>query len=1032
MKKPLAAALGLALGGLPPAQADAQLVRAPLPSGRSVLGPSFAAPLPTLAAPVSAPAALPGFKPTLALPVAVPSAKVVLPAPLPNPLPQAGEGRVREVVQPHVGVLRALTAGQVSFGRYFDRSSERGALSACADHDQPGAFLAEVPAEPAPARGWWSSAAAFLRRTLMKAKTDSMAPLALRSDPATGRLPRTARPESYDLHVTLDPDAGRFSGTVKIAVDLDAPVKELSLHAVGLNFSKAAMDGAALGLDALSADAAAETVTLRLREPLGKGRHTLELAWTGELGKHMKGLYQSKAEHEGKTENYAFTHFEPTDARRMFPSFDEPEFKAVFKTTLSGPERLTLLSNMPATKTTVAGGVKTVSFAPTPKMSTYLLAVAAGRLVPQTRKVEGVDVTVWTRPSEAGQAGFALDAAEHALKSLNAYFDLPYRLPKMDLVAVPDFAAGAMENWGVIFFRDSALLVDPKLSSPRAKRAVAETVTHEIVHQWFGNLVTMRWWNDLWLNEAFATWLAYKVVDRWQPAWNTWLSFDARRQGPLAVDALASTRAIRSKAVSSADIRAMFDGLTYTKGGTILRMIEGYIGEAAFTEGVRLYMKRHAYGNTEADDLWAALEEASGKPVGRIARDWLGQPGYPLVKVESLSPDRSRLRLTQKRFTSDGRPEAGRWAVPVQLAYERGGKLRTHTVLLDGETAEVTLPGAGPVAWVYPNKAETGFFRVGLDEALLAALPADLSAGLAGVERTGLLGNLWAEAQAGSSPLTRFLESLTRFKGDAGRPMTEKTAAALVELQDGFLDEADAGRFARFAEELLGPRWKDWGYDKLEGDEDNIARASALAAYGRASQDAAFAADLDRRARAAAVNPSQVEPTLVGPLLGLAARRGGRELYELFMAQVAKAKTPEQRDQLLRALAAFRDKGLARATADYTMTEAVRPQDFWKPWVVLLRNSAVNREAWGYLKANWAAIRAKAGPRAAAVIIEGLGGVHDLGIRAEAEAFFADPQNMEPTARRSLAQSLEFMATGAGFEARERGAFSGWLRARYP
>jgi puromycin-sensitive aminopeptidase len=936
-------------------------------------------------------------------------------------------------VDSSVGSLRVLSAVPEALGRFFDRSAERGALSACADHDQPGAFLSEAePVRPAPTRGWLSSAAALLRRTFMKAKTDSMAPLALRSDPATGRLPRTARPDSYDLRVTLDPDAGRFAGSVTVAVDVDAPVKELTLHAVGLTFVKAAVDAADLRLDALRVDEAAETVTLVLTEPLKPGRHTVELAWTGELGRHMKGLYLSKAEHEGKPENYAFTHFEPTDARRMFPSFDEPEFKAVFRTTLSGPAKLTLLSNMPAVSEKVEGGLKTVAFAQTPKMSTYLLAVAAGRLVPQTRKVAGVDVTVWTRPSEAGQAGFALDVAEHALTSLNAYFALPYDLPKMDLVAVPDFAAGAMENWGVIFFRDSALLVDPKLTSPRAKRAVAETVTHEIVHQWFGNLVTMRWWNDLWLNEAFATWLAYKIVDRWRPEWNTWLSFDARRQGPLAVDALASTRAIRSKAVSSADIRAMFDGLTYTKGGTILRMIESFIGEKAFTEGVRLYMKRHAYGNTEADDLWAALEEASGKPVGRIARDWLGQPGYPLVKVESLSADRSRLRLTQKRFTADGRTEPGRWAVPVQLAYERGGKVLTHTVLLDGETAEVTLPGSGPVAWVYPNKAETGFFRVGLDDALLAALPEGLKAGLAGVERTGLLSNLWAEAQAGTSPMTRFLDGLTRFKADDGRPMTEKTAAALIELQDGFLDEADAGRFARFAADLLGPRWRAWGFGEIKDDETRLARASALAAFGRASQDPAFAADLDRRARAAAVDPSKVEPTMVGPLLGLAARRGGRDLYELYRAQVAKAATPEQRDQLLRALAAFRDPVLARATADYTMTEAVRPQDFWKPWVVLLRNSAVNREAWGYLKANWAAIRAKAGPRAAAVIIEGLGGVHDLGIRAEAEAFFSDPKNMEPTARRALAQSLEFMAMGANFEARERKAFSDWLRARYP
>lgn len=1025
MKGSLAVLLAVAVPG-----AQAQVLRAPM-----LPVPRVSAPVIPVA-PVLAPS---GVRASLApvLPAVVPSAALALPRPVVfAAAPAAGVEAARaEAVRPSAPTapfVGAFASVPASLGRFFDRAAERGGLNACADHDQPGAFLSEAGSPvPVASRGWWSSAQELVKRTLMKAKLLKPAPLALRSDPATGRLPRTARPDSYDLRLTLDPDAGRFAGSVSIALEVDAPVKELTLHAVGLSFVKAAMDAADLPLDALVLDEAAETVTLRLKTPIAAGKHTLELAWTGELGKHMKGLYLSKAEHEGKPENYAFTHFEPTDARRMFPSFDEPEFKAVFRTTLTGPAKLTLLSNMPAVSESVEGGLKTVKFAQTPRMSTYLLAAAAGRLVPQTRKVAGVDVTVWTRPSEAGQAGFALDVAEHALKSLNAYFALPYDLPKMDLVAVPDFAAGAMENWGVIFFRDSALLVDPKLTSPRAKRAVAETVTHEIVHQWFGNLVTMRWWNDLWLNEAFATWLAYKIVDRWKPEWNTWLSFDARRQGPLGVDALASTRAIRSKAVSSADIRAMFDGLTYTKGGTILRMIEGFIGEAAFTEGVRLYMKRHAYGNTEADDLWAALEEASGKPVGRIARDWLGQPGYPLVSVEALTPDRSRLRLTQKRFTADGHPEAGRWAVPVQLAYGRGGKVFTHTVLLDGEAAEVTLPG-GPVDWVYPNKAETGFFRVALGESLLAAVPAGLEAGLEGVERTGLLGNLWAEAQAGTAPMPRFLDALLRFKGDLSRPMTEKTASALVELQDGFLLAEDAPRFARLAEELLGPRWKRWGFGKLSGDEENIARASALAAYGRASVDPAFATDLDLRARAAAVDPGALEPTVVGPLLGLAARRGGRDLYDLYRGQVAKAATPEQRDQLLRALAAFRDPALARATADYTMTEAVRPQDFWKPWVVLLRNSAVNREMWAYLKANWAAIRAKAGPRAAAVIIEGLGGVHDLSIRAEAETFFSDPANMEPTARRALAQSLEFMAMGANFEARERSAFSAWLKARYP
>ncbi|MBI3297155.1 MAG: M1 family metallopeptidase [Elusimicrobia bacterium] len=859
-------------------------------------------------------------------------------------------------------------------------------------------------------------------------------PLFVRPEKASGRLGAEARPERYDLAIVVEPEAGRFSGTVRIALRADAALPALSLHALGLEFKTVVLDGRSIAPSALALDAASETVSLTLDEPLAPGGHVLELSWTGELGRHMKGLYLSTGEHEGRTEHYAFTHFEPTDARRMFPCFDEPAFKAVFRLTVTAPEGLTVLSNMPAVSERREGGRKTTDFAETPRMSTYLLAMAAGRLLARSRDVDGVPVTVWTGPAQAGQAGFALDVAEVALRRLNAYFAFPYGLPKLDLVAVPDFAAGAMENWGVVFFRDSALLIDPALSSTRAQRRVAEVVAHELVHQWFGNLVTMRWWNDLWLNEAFATWLAYKVVDGWRPEWDSWLAFDARRQGPLAVDALSSTRPVRAEAVSSAEIRAMFDGLTYAKGGTILRMIEAHIGEDAFTEGVRLYMRRHAYGNTEADDLWAALEEASGEPVGRIARDWLTQPGYPLVMVESLSSDNRRLRLSQTRFTADGRREAvgaaGRWAVPLVLAYGAGGGSKRRALLLDGPELEVELDG--PADWVYPNHGEKGFFRVSLDERLLGALQRAPLEAFSGVERTGLLSHLWAEARAGTAPVERFLDALLCWKEDQGRPMSERTAEAVIELQDGLLSPEDAGAFARFSREVLGGRWRRLGWDGPGDDESRLARAAVLAAYGRGAGDAELEAQIDDRAAAVMADPAAVEAALVSPLLTLAARRGGRELHEAFKAKLSETATPEQRDQYLKGLSSFADPALARETLALTLGDAVRAQDLWKPWLFLLRGVPSRRPAWDFLKEHWREVRAKSGPRGAAAIIEGLGGVHDAAIRAEAEAFFAEPANMEPTAKRALAQSLELMASGAEFETRARAAFSRWLRARYP
>ncbi len=522
----------------------------------------------------------------------------------------------------------------------------------------------------------------------------------------SGRLSRDVAPSRYDLSLSLDPAHAAFSGRARIAVSAGKPTRTLTLHALELDIRQALVNGRRLDPSRIAVDEKAETVTLTLDEPIS-GPAVVELAYSGRMSSQMRGLYQSRARVSGREELYAFTHLEPTHARRLVPGFDEPDFKAVFGLTLTGPRELTLLSNMPAQARSVSGALQTVVFQDSPRMSTYLLAVAAARLVPTGRKVGRTQITVWTGPGQQGQAGFALDAAEHALKTLNAYFDLPYRLPKLDLVAVPDFSSGAMENWGAIFFRDSALLIDPQLSSLAARRRVAEVVSHEIVHQWFGNLVTMSWWNDLWLNEAFATWLAAKVLDRARPEWKVWLDFEKGKRAPLHLDSLRQTRAVSARAASPAEIQALFDPLTYQKGGAILRMLESFLGERAFRRGLRGYMRRFQYGNAEAKDLWAELETASGRPVARLAEAWLSQPGYPLVTVRAVSPDRRTLELSQKRFSAHNEESAARWAVPIVLRYRLAGerRLRSHRVVLEEASAVVRLPGRGKLAWATPTPA---------------------------------------------------------------------------------------------------------------------------------------------------------------------------------------------------------------------------------------------------------------------------------------------------------------------------------------
>jgi len=412
-----------------------------------------------------------------------------------------------------------------------------------------------------------------------------------------------------------------------------------------------------------------------------------------------------------------------------------------------------------------------------------LLAVYAARLVPKSRKVGKTTITVWAAADQIGQADFALDAAANALKNLNSYFGLPYQLPKLDLVAAPDFASGAMENWGAILFRDANLLIDPKLSSEAMKRRVAEVVTHEIVHQWFGNLVTMKWWNDLWLNEAFATWLAAKIVDQWKPEWRVWDDFDGGKRAPLAIDALPGTRPVRSAAATPAEIQAMFDPITYQKGGALLRMLERYVGERAFRAAVRAYIRRYQYGNAEAGDLGRELERASGKPVKKMMDGWLKQAGAPRVSVSADGPGRAHFESDpgaphgRRRRRRDALGRAGRDPLPPQRRDEDAHGARRAERKVDDLRASRTRRTAVGV----PNAGETGYYRLDLSPALLKAALARKDE-LTPVERAGLLNHLWAAVRAGTLPAARFLDALAAFKGDPSRLVIEDAAGYLKAL----------------------------------------------------------------------------------------------------------------------------------------------------------------------------------------------------------------------------------------------------------
>ncbi|HEY0094018.1 MAG TPA: M1 family metallopeptidase, partial [Archangium sp.] len=480
------------------------------------------------------------------------------------------------------------------------------------------------------------------------------------------RLPLSTRPRRYAATLTLDMEAKSFTGQQTIELDLEKPSNEVILHANALQLGEVTFraGGKSWKPADIRAVPVSETVVLRFNEALPTGSGQLDVAWTGRFTEGLRGLYAA-----GKV---AATQFEAADARRLFPCFDEPAFKARWALTVRVPPGLTTLANGVLLKDEPDGNLRKLTFAETEVLSSYLVALVCGPLVgTPEEKVQGIPVRTWALPEKAHLTRFGQDAALAALPRLQDYFGLPYAFGKVDQVGIPDFEAGAMENAGLITYREIALLLDPATAPLSVQKRVAEVVTHELAHQWFGNWVTMVWWDDLWLNEAFATWMAYKIVDSWKPDWRVWLDFDAGKAAALHLDALRSTHPIRGEVRNANEAGESFDLITYEKGGAELRMIEGFLGEEAFREGMRQYMRKHARANAVADDLWRALANASSQPVLELANAWIGQNGYPLVTV---GVDGRKVTLSQRRFYSEPGVSSGeRWPVPMVLRYREAG-----------------------------------------------------------------------------------------------------------------------------------------------------------------------------------------------------------------------------------------------------------------------------------------------------------------------------------------------------------------------
>ena len=859
------------------------------------------------------------------------------------------------------------------------------------------------------------------------------------------RLPAGVRPKRYRLTLTPDLEKFTFAGSVAIDVEVAIATSTITLNAAELAIGAASLTpagGEAIKAKRIALDGKSERATVTLERPAPKGKAVLELAFTGTLNDQLRGFYRSQySGPDGKPRYLATTQLEATDARRAFPCWDEPAVKAAFEVTLVTPKEMAAISNMPiVSERAAAGGKKVVRFAETPPMSTYLLALIVGDMACVEGKAkDGTQVRVWTTRGKEWQGQFALENSIKLLAYFNEYFGIKYALPKMDHIAIPDFAAGAMENWGAITYRETALLFDPKNSAAQARQRILEVVSHEMAHMWFGDLVTMAWWDDLWLNESFASWMGDKAVDHLYPEWNMWTQFICQdTNAGLALDGLKNSHPIEQKVNDPSEIRELFDAISYSKGGATLRMIEEHVGEEAFRDGLRRYMAKHQYGNARGRDLWSALQEASGKPVTAIMNSWVKQTGFPVLEVRTQrGKGKTTVRLGQRRFLYDNilgeakRPDTTLWKAPVTIA--RGGSKKTAALLLETRSATAEAPaGRGTDDWIKVNAGQTGFFRASYatrdwerlrDAVEQQALPPG--------DRLGLQDDAYALMRAGYIPATQFLSLARAYVNETDASVWSDFSTNLRGMENLLLDEPCLGQYQKFAGSLFAKAAKTVGWEarKGEGHLDALLRSTVLGAKGSFG-DASLTEEAQRRFAAYLQKPESLRPDVRGVVVGLVAQAGDKGMYETLWEQYKKADLQEEKNRFLGGLTRFQDKRLLGRTLKQAIGPDVRVQD----GVLVITGVGGNQHgrdlAWSFMKENWKEIDRRYGSGGFAItrLVAVTGAFTSMERHEDVERFFKD--NPTPSAARTIQQSLERIRLNAAWLKKNRAGVAKWLAGK--
>jgi aminopeptidase N len=787
------------------------------------------------------------------------------------------------------------------------------------------------------------------------------------------------------LQLAPDLQAATFTGEETIDLTLAQAVDSITLNAWQLKFGAvtAQVNGKSLPAE-VTLDPSLQQATFKFDRKLPAGSVTLKIVYSGILNGELRGFYLSRT----AKRNYAVTQFEPTDARRAFPSFDEPAYKATFDVSLIVPQEDTAIGNTNIVSDAPGpiAGEHTITFARTPKISTYLVAFLVGDFKCLSGESDGVPIRACATPDKVQLAQFALSGAEFFLHYYDDYFGIKYPMPKLDMIAIPDFEAGAMENFGAITYRETAMLVDEKTASINAKKIVAVDVAHEMAHQWFGDMVTMEWWNNIWLNEGFATWMSNKPLAAWKPEWKIPESQAAELNRTLDLDGGRATRAIRSRAETPAEINEMFDGIAYGKAAAVLLMTENYLGDEAFRAGVHRYLQAHIYGNATAEDFWNTLQASSGKPVDKIMESLVVQPGEPLLTFGGVHD--GKVEVSQKRFflnPKDATAQEQSWVLPVCI---KSAADQPECPIVKARTQQLQSPAA-PV--FYGNAGGKGYYRSRYDSADYQQLLRQVETNLTPSERITFLGSQWALTQAGISPVGDFLNLAAAVRDDnssfvittvssALRIIDQQVASTSEEHKElaGWVRKNFAPALARLDAPVAG-----------EAPDKSLLRAALFGLIGNIGSDPAIIADARKVSEQYLSNPASVDPTLAATALNVAALNGDATFFDQLQRVSQNSGDPQLRAQALRALASFRDEAMVVRALDYALSGQVKNQDALRLVQLEMRDRRTRDATWQYVQQNWPRVRAQITTWMGGELVESMGGFCSTDRSSQVSEFFA-------------------------------------------